>query len=141
MHVLQRNYPQHLSHQGVYNPPMSLESKVSSIHTSCSDLRTKYTSEAQVQTSLEHCANLEEYDKILLEMTALPKDDATFYDEDEVEDREDLEEESYSFTDEITENITEDLPTESARHVASMRFDNFYIKFQDITSMTYLAPS
>ena len=54
-------------------------------------------------------------------MTALPKDDATFYD-DEVEDREDLEEESYSFTDEITENITEDLPTESARQVASMRF-------------------
>ena len=52
-------------------------------------------------------------------MTALPKDDATFYD-DEVEDRE--EEESYSFTDEITENITEDLPTESARQVASMRF-------------------
>ena len=105
----------------VYNPPMSPESKVCSIHTSCSDLRTKYTSEAQVQTSLEHCANLEEYDKILLEMTALPKDDATFYD-DEVEDREDLEEESYSFTDEITENITEDLPTESARQVASMRF-------------------
>ena len=105
----------------VYNPPMSPESKVCSIHTSCSDLRTKYTSEAQVQTSLEHCANLEEYDKILLEMTALPKDDATFYD-DEVEDREDVEEESYSFTDEITENITEDLPTESARHVASMRF-------------------
>jgi len=100
---------------------MSPESKVCSIHTSCSDLRTKYTSEAQVQTSLEHCANLEEYDKILLEMTALPKDDATFYD-DEVEDREDLEEESYSFTDEITENITEDLPTESARQVASMRF-------------------
>ena len=81
---------------------MSPESKVCSIHTSCSDLRTKYTSEAQVQTSLEHCANLEEYDKILLEMTALPKDD--------------------SFTDEITENITEDLPTESARQVASMRF-------------------
>ena len=102
MHVLQKNHPQHLSHQGVYNPPMSLESKVSSIHTSCSDLRTKYTSEAQVQTSLEHCANLEEYDKVLLEMTALPKDD--------------------SFTDEITENITEDLPTESARQVASMRF-------------------
>ena len=52
-------------------------------------------------------------------MTALPKDDATFYD-DEVEDRE--EKESYSFNDEITENITEDLPTESARQVASMRF-------------------
>ena len=119
MHVLQKNHPQHLSHQGVYNPPMSLESKVCSIHTSCSDLRTKYTSEAQVQTSLEHCANLEEYDKILLEMTALPKDDATFYD-DEVEDRE--EKESYPFNDEITENITEDLPTESARQVASMRF-------------------
>ena len=49
-------------------------------------------------------------------MTALPKDDATFYD-DEVEDRE--EKESYSFTDEITENITEDLPTESARHAAA----------------------
>ena len=103
----------------VYNPPMSPESKVCSIHTSCSDLRTKYTSEAQVQTSLEHCANLEEYDKILLEMTALPEDDTKYYDDD-VEDREDLEEESYSFTGEITEDISEDLPTESARQV-SMR--------------------
>ena len=99
---------------------MSPESKVCSIHTSCSDLRTKYTSEAQVQTSLEHCANLEEYDKILLEMTALPKNDTTYYDDD-VEDREDLEEESYSFTGEITEDISEDLPTESARQ-PSMRF-------------------
>ena len=52
-------------------------------------------------------------------MTALPEDDTKYYDDD-VEDREDLEEESYSFTGEITEDISEDLPTESARQV-SMR--------------------
>ena len=52
-------------------------------------------------------------------MTALPEDDTKYYDDD-VEDREDFEEESYSFTGETTEDISEDLPTESARQV-SMR--------------------